>query len=291
MFPEYFDVHTHLNFDAYKDDLSEVLARCRKEKIWLVNVGSQADTSQKAIEIAETEKTGVFASIGLHPIHTFESFHDKSELVGVEKGFVSRGEKFDYDFYKKLAQNPKVVAIGECGLDYYHLPDESLKKNEKEVFISQIYLAAEVKKPLMIHCRNSQNQNDAFSDLIQILNSKSSVLNSPPGIIHFFSGNLDDAKKLLDLGFYFSFGGAITYASRKTGLSGYEEALKFLPADRILSETDAPYVAPASRRGQRNEPFFIPESIQKIAEIKNIPLEDLKEQLAKNALNVFRLNN
>ncbi|MCL5733314.1 MAG: TatD family hydrolase [Patescibacteria group bacterium] len=289
MSPDFFDVHTHLNFSAYEKDLSEVLARCRKNKIWLVNVGSQKDTSLKAIEIANA-KEGIFASIGLHPIHSFESFHDKNEISG-DKGFASRGEKFDYDFYKNLAQNPTVVAIGECGLDYYHLPNESLKELEKETLISQIELAAEVKKPLMIHCRNSQNQNDAFYDLISILNSKSSILNSPPGIIHFFSGNLEDAKNLLGLGFYFSFGGAVTYASRKTGKSGYEETLKFLPIDRILSETDAPYVAPVPYRGQRNEPLFMIESIKKIAEIKNIDFEKLKIQLVKNAFDVFQLNN
>lgn len=288
MSPEYFDVHTHLNFSAYEKDLGEVLSRCRQNKIWLVDVGSQKDTSLKAVEIAEQEKTGIFSSVGLHPVHTFESFHDQNEIGG-DKSFVSRGEKFDYDFYKNLAKNPKVVAIGECGLDYYHLPEESLKKIEKETFISQIELAAEVKKPLMIHCRNSQNQSDAFSDLIQILESRRSLLKNPAGIIHFFSGNLGDAKKLLDLDFYFSFGGAVTYASRKTGKNGYEEALKFLPVERILSETDAPYVAPNSCRGKRNEPLFMIESIKKIAELKNISFEELKERLVKNAFAVFRL--
>ncbi len=377
--PEYFDVHTHLNFSAYEKDLSEVLETCRQNKIWLVNVGSQKDTSQKAVDIAATAKSGVFAAVGLHPTYvsvpsnaesnieentensdssaamtrhsgnskerpilnlnnqvgstmTRHSASSCAENIGEKAENI--GGKFDYDFYKKLALNPKVVAIGECGLDYAvfareknerpqkrasadlsakasasaealcegGLTDdeiENLKDAQKKVFIKQIELAKDVKKPLMIHCRNSQGQSDAFPDLISILNSsatggsasggKSQILNPVPGIIHFFSGNLNDAKKLLDLGFYFSFGGAITYVSRKTGLSGYEEALKFLPVERILSETDAPYVAPNPYRGQRNEPLFMLESIKKIAEIKSVPLENLKEQLIKNAFAVFRL--
>ena len=143
--------------------------------------------------------------------------------------------------------DPKVVAIGECGLDYYRTEDreQRTKDKQKEVFVRHIELACEVGKPLMIHCR------DAYDHLVEILNSKSEILNDPPGIIHFFAGTKEDAKKLLDLGFLFTFGGVITFAR------DYGEIICFIPMGRILSETDAPYVTPAPYRGKRNEPLYV----------------------------------
>lgn len=267
-----FDVHTHVQFAAFKDDWREVIKRALDKQVWLINVGTQKDTSLAAIELAKNYDEGVYATVGLHPIHTEKSYHDAQELSGGE-GFESRGEEFDYEYYKKLAENHKVVAIGECGLDYYRLGEET-KKKQREAFEKQIQLAEEIGKPLMIHCRN------AFADLISIFESKILNLKSP-GVIHFFSGTKDDAKKLMDLGFSFSFGGVITFAL------DYDEVIKYIPLDRILLETDAPYVAPVPHRGKRNEPVYVIEVAKKITEIKKISLEEVAETTFKNAQRIF----
>ena len=182
-----------------------------------------------------------------------------------------------------MALEEKVVAIGECGLDYYHnqaskkLKVENYKEIQKEIFIKHIELAKEVNKPLMIHCR------EAFDDLIIIL--KSYVINSKfsPGVIHFFTGTLDNAKKLLEMGFYFTFGGLITFNR------SFDEIIKFLPLDKILLETDAPFVAPIPYRGQKNEPFYIIEIAKKMAEIKGVSFKDICDQTTENVRVVFRL--
>lgn len=285
--PQLLDVHTHVQFHAYEEDGAEVIKRALDQKIWLVNVGTQKDTSAEAVRVANLYKEGVYATIGLHPIHTEKSYHDEKELgtwnfeprTG-EKGFVSRAEDFDYEYYKNLGQDKKVVAIGECGLDYYRATSgkrhETWKK-QKNIFEKHIKLSHEIKKPLMIHCR------EAFSDLISILDSKFSILNSTkPGIIHFFSGTVDDAKRLLELGFSFSFGGVITFTR------DYENQIKYIPLDRILLETDAPYVSPVPYRGKRNEPAYIVEIAKKLAELKGVTFNEVAEKTTENAFKIFK---
>ena len=166
-----------------------------------------------------------------------------------------------------------MVAIGECGLDYYRLTPGT-KKKQKEVFEKQIELAQEIKKPLMIHCR------EAFADLIAILRVSRLTLPAP-GIVHFFSGTKEDAAKLMELGFSFSFGGVITFARE------YEKLIKYIPLEKILLETDAPYVAPVPQRGQRNEPAYVSEVAQKIAKIKNLDLEEIADKTFENASRIF----
>src|SRR3990167_9687794 len=184
MTPRLVDVHTHTHFAAYESDAREVIGRALKDNILVVNVGTQRDTSVGAIKVAEEYKEGVYATIGLHPIHTAESYHDEKELGGGEaaKSFTSRGEEFDADFYVKMAQHEKAVAIGECGLDYYRL-DENTKEKQAEVFLEQVEVAHTVNKPLMIHCRN------AFPDLIKILEeNRNKLIENKAGITHFFTG-------------------------------------------------------------------------------------------------------
>jgi len=269
----FFDIHAHVQFDAFRNDADEVIRRAFENNIWLINVGTQKDTSAKAVEVAAQYPEGVWASVGLHPIHTEKSYHDKQELGDGEaaREFTSRGEEFDYDFYKNLAENPKVVAIGECGLDYYRLAEDT-KKKQREVFEKQIALSSEIKKPLMIHCRQ------AFADLIEILSGKKF---SSAGIVHFFSGTKEDAKKLLDLGFSFSFGGVLTFTH------DYDEVVRYIEPDRILLETDAPYVAPVPYRGKRNEPSYVIEVAKKVAELKDLSLEEAADITFRNAENIF----
>jgi TatD DNase family protein len=278
---KFFDAHTHVQFDAYLLDWKETINRAIEKGIGMINVGTQKKTSEKAVNlIYEYEKINpnaenmIFATVGLHPIHTFKSYHDKNELKD-ENEFES---SFDYDFYKNLAQDQKVVGIGECGLDYFRIEDKNKKYKQIEVFESQIQLSKEIKKPLMIHCRA------AYLDLIKILKNNKSNLNNPSGIVHFFSGTKKDAKELLNLGFYFTFGGVITFSR------DYDEVIKFIPDDKILSETDAPYVAPVPYRGKRNEPLYVIEVIRKLSELKNKKFENFNFQILNNIRSVFKIN-
>ena len=274
--PRFFDVHTHVQFAAFDHDREAVIERARAAGVTMINVGTQLNTSRAAIELAH-KYPGLSATAGLHPIHTSKSFHDSDELGGGEaaKGFSSRGEEFDYDAYKKLAFDSKVVAIGECGLDYFRVNDEEAKKRQKETFLKQIELAKEVKKPLMIHCR------EAFSDLIEVL--KPNTYNLKSGIVHFFTGSKDDAKRLLEMGFSFTFGGVVTFAR------DYDEVIKMIPLDRILSETDAPYVSPVPYRGKRNEPAYVVEVVKKLAEIKGISTEEMERRIFENVKEVLKI--
>ncbi|MFA6354418.1 MAG: TatD family hydrolase [Candidatus Paceibacterota bacterium] len=279
---KFIDAHTHAQFSAFKDDREEVMKRALGAGVAVVNVGTQKDTSKKAVEVANNFSDGVYAVIGMHPIHTGKSFYDVDELGDIPggKGFTTRGEDFDYEYYKELAMDKKVVAIGECGLDYYRATSDignETKAKQKEVFIKQIKLAKEVEKPLMIHCR------DAYPDLLEVLKSNQKSLNSVPGILHFYSGDLAQTKELLEMGFYFTFGGVITFTR------SYDEVVKLIPMDRILSETDAPYVAPAPYRGKRNEPAYVVEVVKKIAEIKGVSMDEMAAQIWKNAQAIFQI--
>lgn len=278
-----FDVHTHTQFAAYKDDKDAVIRRALDVGVWMVNVGTQKDTSANAVSTAHQYPEGVYATVGLHPIHTEQSHHDAQELEifrhsqeSQNIGFISRGEAFDYAYYKKLAEDPKVVGIGECGLDYYRL-DEQTKQKQFAVLEQQIALSSEVQKPLMVHCRN------AFADLIDVLNAHRSALTTPPGIIHFFTGTVDDAKKLLDLGFSFSFGGVLTFAR------DYDDVVRYIPLKYIVLETDAPYITPVPYRGRRNEPAYVIETAKKLAELKATPYEEVARRTFENARNCFGL--
>ncbi len=286
----FLDAHTHVQFAAYDGDRDAVVDRALKNGVRFVNIGTQRDTSENAIALAG-KHDGVYATVGLHPTHTTRSYHDIDELGGGEmkKTLVSEGEEFDYEYYKKMAQHPKVVAIGECGLDYFHFnecePRETQIQKQKDVFVAHMKLASEVGKPLMIHCR------EAIPDLISIFHEQRSLSTcnvDNPGIMHFFSGTIDEAKELLELGFSFTFAGVITFPPPKGKTIGnYDELIRFLPLDRILSETDAPYVAPVPYRGKRNEPAYVIEVVKKLAQLKNISTEEMADNIAKNAKRVL----
>ncbi len=276
--PKYFDVHSHLNFSAYDTDRGEVIGRMQEAGVGTITVGTQYDTSKTAVELAEKYEN-IYATVGVHPIHTSASHHDVEELGGGQsaKAFTSRGEVPDIAAYKILAQHPKVVAIGEVGLDYYH-HDENLADVQVKTFYAMIDLANEVNKPLMLHIRNGQpgtGIKSAYLDAYEILKSRSKV----PGNLHFFAGSIEEAKPFLDLGYTFSFTGVITFARN------YDETIKYLPLDRIMSETDAPYVTPAPYRGKRNEPTYVIEVVKKLAEIRGEEEGEVRKQLFKNIQN------
>jgi TatD DNase family protein len=282
----FFDAHTHVQFSGYDADRDAVIRRALDADVRMVNVGTQKDTSRAAVELAKKYPGELYAAVGLHPIHTGKSYHDADELGGGEAAtaFTSRGETFDMEYYRALARDPATVAIGECGLDYFHFnddePREAQIEKQKAAFLDQIALSKEVGKPLMIHCRN------AFEDLIEFLSPHAADL--VPSVVHFFTGTPDDANRLLDMGFSFTFGGVITFPPRK-GMSygAYDEVIRQIPIENILSETDAPYVAPAAFRGKRNEPAYVVEVVARLAALKDVTPEEMKAQIWENAQRIF----
>ena len=288
----FLDAHTHVQFSGYDADRDAVIQRALNAGVRkMIVIGTQKDTSRAAVKLAHQYPDNIRAAIGLHPIHTSRSFHDTQELgggdaaaEGVVKAFTSRGEVFNADYYRALARDPATVAIGECGLDYFHFNDDEPREvqieKQKVAFLAQIELSKEVKKPLMIHCR------DAFADLIEFVRPHTREL--APGVVHFFTGTSDDARALLDMGFSFTFGGAITFPPRKGKTQGdYDEVIKLIPIDRIMSETDAPYVAPALFRGKRNEPAYVVHAVARLAELKGVSMDKMKAQIEENAQRVF----
>ena len=253
------DTHAHLNLKDYKNDADEVIERALENGVWMINAGVGFETSKKAVELAE-KFSGVYAAVGFHP-------NDSKE-------------EFDYSVLKELAANPKVVAIGETGLDYHRIENNELriKEKQKEIFKKQIELALELEKPLIIHCREAHN------DLLEILNSKFSILNSQPGVLHSFSGGLEEAGKYREMGFKIAFNGIITFSR------DYDEVILRTPLEDILIETDCPFLTPVPYRGKRNEPLYVIEVAKKIAEIKELSLEKIAGQTTENAKELFGIN-
>ena len=292
--PKYIDIHAHVNFKAFDEDRDEVIRRALENDTWVINVGTQVDTSQSAIELAHKYDEGVYAVIGLHPIHTGKSHHDIQELGEGGKEFTSRGEVFDKNIYREFLKDPKVVAIGECGLDYYHMDEESIER-QKKTFIEQIELANEIGKPLMIHTRNASTTlsinsstdqtHNVYFDVWEILKEHSKVYPETGGVkavFHFFAGSVEDMHRLVDIGCYISFAGPITYKP-KLEICDYVSVVRETPLERILTDTDSPYVAPVPYRGKRNEPVYVREIVKKIAEIKNLPENDVAKAILENA--------
>ena len=273
------DTHCHLQFTAYKDDADIVAKKCADKGMILNIVGSQYDTSVRAIEYAE-KYPFCFATVGLHPIHLISAEVDEEEVK-----FTSREEKFDYDKYKALAEHPKTIAIGECGLELYHLP-EGINANEAikiqtKAFISQYKLAQELNLPTVIHVRDAHQQ---MIDLLKTLNP------IPRGVIHCYTGDWNFAKQYLDMVFYLGFTGVVTFPAKKTNPKPQEdllEVIKNCPLDRILIETDAPYLAPQKYRGERCEPWMVEEVAIFIAKIRGLPAVEFVEIAEQNALKLF----
>lgn len=275
-FPFLFDSHCHLNFNAFKNDADQIVEQCLANNVWLIIVGTQYDTSKKAVELASKYGQGVYASIGIHPIHLKETLIDETEIDPLAK-FKSRAESFNQELYQKLLVKNKVIAIGEIGLDYKYaqtIGDKNLQKNE---FIKQAYFAFEHSLPIIIHCR------EAYCDLLDILKSEFKNKNLT-GVSHFFSGSITEARTFLELGFKLSFAGPITYSNDR------HQVIKYVPLDHILVETDSPYVAPVPYRGKRNIPLYVEVVVQKIAQIKKLPIQVVAQITAKNALKLFNIN-
>ncbi len=257
---KYFDIHSHIQFPQFEKDKDEVLKRMEDEGVGALVVGTDAKSSELAIKEVEG-KENLFATAGLHPNDVFE-------------------EAFDEAQYEELARNKKVVAIGECGLDYFRTKPEKEKiKKQKDVLEKHISIAVSLNKPLMVHCR------DAHDDLIDMLTSKKRDYGDTlRGNIHFFTGNTEIARRYLDLDFTISFTGVLTFTH------DYDDVVKFAPIDRIMSETDCPFAAPVPYRGKRNEPVFVKEVVRRIAELKGGDFEAVRAALVENALKMFAVS-
>ncbi|NCO04615.1 MAG: TatD family hydrolase [Candidatus Magasanikbacteria bacterium] len=276
------DTHCHIQFKAFDEDRNEVLKRCQEKNIIMNAVGTQQTTSQLAVALAEQHEN-IYATIGLHPIQ-----EHKVQVEEEQDNFMSRGEVFDIDYYDKLARHPKVIAIGETGLDKYHIPKDKTQEDifavQKDIFLQHIKLANKHDLPLVIHIR------EAHEEMIALLSEIKQKGITIKGVVHCFTGNWTQAQIYLDAGLYLGFTGVVTFPPKKTDPKPQEElqeVIKNIPLDRILVETDAPYLAPQAHRGKRSEPWMTEEVVKWISEYRNISQESLMKQTVDNTKALF----
>jgi TatD DNase family protein len=263
---KYIDIHTHLNLDAFAVDGGGVARHTLDEKVAYINVGTGKETSERALALARSSPHGVFATVGLHPVHAGGG------------SVVAESVVFDAVHYRALAQDEKVVAIGECGFDYFRV-EKDTKVQQEVAFIAQIQLANELQKPLMLHIRDVQGSMEAYLDALTVLKQYANVL----GNVHFFAGTYDIARQFWEMGYTTSFTGVITFSNQ------YDGVIKNAPLTMLHAETDAPYVSPKPFRGQRNEPLHVCEVYKRIAEIRGQDAEDVRLALLQNAERLFTI--
>lgn len=265
------DVHCHLNFHAFANDFDECITRAKEKGVsTIINVGTKIDSSEKAIKLAQ-KYDNLYAIVGVHPHHADKHDTTPDWLEQLEK----------------LATQPKVVAIGEIGLDYYRYQSNGIVDpvTQKEFFEAQVMLANKLNLPIQIHNRH------AGKDILEILEHHKNLLKTDyPGMFHCFAGSPEILKKALDLGFYIGFDGNSTYP----GLAPLEtttlsELAELTPLDRIVTETDSPFLTPIPHRGTRNEPSYVIIVGEFLAKIKGVSFEDFDHQTTQNARTLFHL--
>ncbi|MFP7446973.1 TatD family hydrolase [Bacillus infantis] len=253
-----FDTHVHLNAEQFEEDLEEVIGRAQAEGVsHMVVVGFDRPTITKAMELAEAYDF-IFACVGWHPVDAIDMTDE------------------DLAWIEELAAHPKVVAIGEMGLDYHW--DKSPKDVQKDVFRRQIRMAKKVKLPIVIHNR------DATADVVEILREEGA--GEVGGIMHCYSGSVEVAKECLDMNFYISLGGTVTFKNAKKP----KEVAEAVPLEKLLIETDCPYLAPHPYRGKRNEPAYVKLVAEQIAELKGLAFKEVAEATTENAKRLFGIN-
>ncbi len=289
--PPIIDSHSHIQFPIYDADRDAVINRAIESGVKMLAVGTQISTSEAGVRLAKANPENIWATVGFHPSHATHArtsqiesgpaqntgwHHDDKEQAESEP------EEFDIKKLRELAEDPKVVAIGECGLDYYRLVESDklkVKSLQKGVFLQQAELAQKLDKALMIHCRPSKGTDDAYEDLLQLPITNYQL----PKIVHFYVGSPGITQKLVSAGFYFTFGGVVTFAR------DYDESIRLIPVERILLETDCPYVAPLPYRGKRNEPAYIVETAKKMADLKRMETGEFLSAVYKNSREVFKI--
>ncbi|MEQ6377513.1 TatD family hydrolase [Bacillaceae bacterium S4-13-56] len=252
-----FDTHVHLNVAQFADDYEEVIQRARAAGVEnMIVVGFDRETIPAAIELAEAYNF-IYAAVGWHPVDAIDM--EEEDLLWLEE----------------LSSHPKVVALGEMGLDYHW--DKSPKDIQKDVFRKQIQLAKKVKLPIVIHNR------EATQDIVDIL--KEEDASEVGGIMHCFSGSVEVAEECVDMNFMISLGGPVTFKNAKKP----KEVAEAIPLEKLLIETDCPFLTPHPYRGKRNEPSYVKLIAEKIAELKGITYEEVSKITTKNAQNVFKI--
>lgn len=261
----FIDLHSHLQFVDFDDDREEVISKMKENNVIAINVGVDEKSSRDAIDLSKKHKGILWSTVGLHPLYP-EQRYDIEDIL--------KDEDLKND----------VNGIGECGLDYFRILDEKnsdanfdgnltkIKDFQKEIFINQIKMSIKYDIPLMLHVR------DSYRETLEILYENfKGVVKEYKGNVHFFAGTIEEAKAFLDLGFSISFTGVITF------VKSYEDLVRFVPIEKMFAETDSPYVSPAPFRGQKNNPNNVIEIYKKMAEIKNIDINDVVDTFYNNA--------
>lgn len=255
------DLHCHLQFKDFDEDREVVLLEMKKNNVIAINVGVDEKSSSEGIALTKKYPGLLFSTIGLHPLYP-EGVYD------IE------------NYLKDETVNKYIGGIGECGLDYFRITDENIdepdldkvKDFQKEIFIHQIKMSIKYDKPLMLHVR------DSYTKTLEILKENfKGVMKEYKGNVHFFAGTIEEAKEFLDLGFSISFTGVVTF------VKSYEDLIRFVPIEKMFAETDSPYVAPKPFRGQRNNPNHVREVYKKIADIKNMDINQVIDIFYENA--------
>lgn len=271
----FIDSHAHLNVSEFDKNRNELLPSLLSSNIWVVNVGVNYFSSARAVEIAEQNSQGVFASIGLHPSNIRSDFAVKKYGADGKEEYELE-ENFDSDRYEKLAKSKKVIAIGEIGLDYWIRPKGEAKKKEfkdqqNRIFNQQLDLAEKLNLPIIIHSRSS------LEDTFEILKTRKTR-----GVLHCFIGNLKDAEPFLSLGYYIGLNGIIFKADM-------DDFVKTVPLGKVLLETDCPYLTPPGFENNINNPFSLKIIANKIAEIKGISIGEVEEITTQNTKKLFNI--
>jgi len=260
------DSHAHLDGERFDADREQVIARAREAGVQtIVAIGNGDGPAQVDCGIRLAEKYDfIYATLGIHP--------HEARLA----------DEAAYQNMERLARHPKVIAWGEIGLDFFH--DHSPRDVQKKVFTRQMELAAAAKLPIVIHCRPSEGSDDAWEDCLRLMQEHWAA-NGLGGILHCFTGNWAQAKRALDMGFMISFAGNLTFPKAQQ----IRDAAVEVPLDRMLIETDAPFLAPAPHRGKRNEPAFVIETARKLGEIRGLSADQVGEKTTRNFYNFFKL--
>lgn len=262
--PRYIDIHSHLFFKDYDQDLDEVLKRMEDENVASITVGTSLDASRRALELSK-QKPYLYATFGLHPTHVGE-------------------ETFSEKAYDEFSAEPKVVGVGECGLDYFRKDGTDLEIRKAQIREFEKHMECAIKNdlPLMIHARPSKGSQDAYADIANIIQSRQkSAGEKLRGNMHFFVGNVDTARRFYNFGFTTSFTGVLTFTR------DYDEVVRFAPLNMLMTETDAPFVAPEPFRGRRNEPVYVKYVVDAIARIRECESETVRQASVDNAHRVF----
>ncbi|MFA6511558.1 MAG: TatD family hydrolase [Patescibacteria group bacterium] len=263
MLPSLIDIHSHLQFQGFDEDREDVIKRSLDAGMWMIVPSSQQPTSEFAVQLAKEHKGKLFAAVAVHPTHAQEF-------------------GFAYDVFERLAKEPETVAIGECGIDYFRIQGDRTTDlaAQEEVFLQHIKLAKELDLPIITHIRDEKGKYDAYQRVLEIYKKE-----RPKFVCHCFSGRWEEAGQFLELGGSISFTGNITYQKAEH----MHEVIQKMPMERLMIETDAPYLASVPHRGERNEPLWVEFVGRKVAELRGIEYDEVRKQTIDNAIAFFKL--